>query len=186
VDMETTTNTATAEMDTATTQQQSAQEVNTQDAAPAKEDIAALVTKESRKNVEKLLKDAGITPSDNPEMQLKEYKKWLDGQKSDLERAQSERDALTSERDTAIAEKNALERRFDIVSKGVPADRADKYIKLAEAYESDSVDFASAVDLALKDFPITTTTQKAPGGGANPPAATPPISDPFIQGFEKG
>lgn len=131
-------------------------------------DVSSIVTKESRKAVEKLLKDAGITPDDNQEMQLKEYKKWLDSQKTELQMATETVGTLQKERDSAIAERQAMEKTLSVLKKGVTGDKAEKYVKLAEAYMSDNVDFDAAVDLALKDFPVTAAVPA--GGGANPSA----------------
>ena len=159
---ETTTTTTTAEAENGTAANQQSEQT------PQQPDISALVTKESRKSVEKLLRDAGITPDDNPEMQLKEYKKWLDGQKSDLEKANGSVTTLTQERDDAIAAKAALERKIGVLAKGIPEKLAGQYAKLAETYISDSTPFDKALDLALKDFPLTPAG--VPGNGSPPPA----------------
>ncbi len=122
---------------------------------PSQKEINNIVAKESRRAVEKLLRDAGITPEDNPEMQLKEYKKWLDSQKSDLEKAQCDAKTAAAERDAAIAEAEAVNRKFNAVAKGVPADRAGDYITLANTRMTDGVTFEQALDKALADFPLT-------------------------------
>ena len=158
--------TAPAENGTADAQQSAAPPAPNQ-----QELINNAVAKESRKAVEKLLKEAGITPEDNPEMQLKQYKKWLDGQKSDLEKATGSVSALTQERDTALAERAALERKIVILGNGIPAALADKYAKLAEAYSDDSTPFDKALAAALKDFPVAPAG--VPGTGSPPPPAKP-------------
>ncbi len=137
--------------------------------AQTQPEINNIVARESRKAVEKLLKDAGIMPGDNPEMQLKEYKKWLDGQKSDLEKAQGDVTAVTAERDAALAEAETLKQKFAVVAKGVPADRADDYIALANARVTDGVTFEQALDKALETFPFEqkqTPPPYAPTGDA--------------------
>ena len=118
------------------------------------EDVQGLVTRESRKALEKLLKDAGIQPAGNPEMQLKDYKKWLDSQKTELERAQGDAQAATTERDEARAELAMMKNTIAAVQKGIPADRASRYLKLAETYMEDGRDLLSALDAALADFPL--------------------------------
>ncbi len=54
----------------------------------------------------------------------------------------------------AEAEKEKMERRFMAVGKGVPADKAEKYVALAASYPEAETDFAKAMDAALADFPV--------------------------------
>jgi len=145
-----------------------AEQQSAQTTPPQQADVSGLVAKESRKAVEKLLKDAGITPEENPEMQLKEYKTWLDGQKTDLDKATGAVAALTKERDEALAGMAALERKIVVLGKGIPDNLSDKYAKLAETYSNESTPFDKALEAALKDFPIT--PQGVPGAGSPPPA----------------
>lgn len=72
-------------------------------------------------------------------------------------------DQLASER----AASEAKDKRFAAIAKGVPADKADKYVKLADAFADDKTDFAAALDLALVEFPVKTTVPQfvAPSGG---------------------
>lgn len=143
----------------------------TQQKEPAKtftqEDVNAIAARESKSAVEKLLKDAGIASEGDYKESLKAFKEWQDGQKTELEKATG---ALsTTEKAKAEAEAKAalLERKFEAVGKGIPADKTDKYIKLAEAYMDDKTDFGKALELALKDFPIA--EKGTPGAGGNPP-----------------
>lgn len=77
---------------------------------------------------------------------------------------------------TEKAEKLALQRQITALGKGIPADKADKYIKLAEAYLGEDGDYAKAMDAALQDFPITTPAAPGPlpsfgaATGGSPPA----------------
>jgi len=47
-----------------------------------------------------------------------------------------------------------LQYQISAISKGISADRAPKYIKLAESYLGEDGDFGKALDAALVDFPI--------------------------------
>lgn len=131
-------------------------------------DMSRLVAREARKAVEKLLVDAGITPGDNPEMQLKEYKAWLDAQKTDLEKAQGTAETATKERDTLAAQNLLLERKMLTLEQGVPADRAEKYIHLALTYQGAEEDFGKALEAALADFPLATGKKGSAAAAANP------------------
>lgn len=71
--------------------------------------------------------------------------------------------------DAALAAEKAktqlYERRFAAMEKQVPADKADRYVKLAESYIGDDGDFAKALDAALVDFPLP-PKYSPPVGGA--------------------
>ncbi len=149
--------------------------------APAKtftqEDVNAIVARESKAAVEKLLKEAGIAPEGDYKAALKAFREWQDSQKTELEKVTGALSASEKAKAEAEAKANALERQITAMSKGIPADKAEKYIKLAEAYINDKTDFAAALDLALKDFPIA--EKGVAGSGGNPPPANGNDKKPF-------
>jgi len=55
-----------------------------------------------------------------------------------------------------------LQRQLAAIGKGVPADKSDKYIALAQSYLGDDGDFGKALDAALADFPIPAQNNPAP------------------------
>ena len=61
------------------------------------------------------------------------------------------------ERDDAIAllqmENQGYQRQITAIAKGIPADRAPKYVRLAESYLEEGADFDEALDAAMADFP---------------------------------
>jgi len=115
---------------------------------------------------------------------MKRYQEWLDGQKSALEKAQGDVSTLTQTLSTEQAKSLRLERQLAALGKGVPADRADAYVRLADGYLGEDGDYDKALDAALKDFPLAATQQAekrgSAGAGANPPPGsggqqTPPL-----------
>lgn len=186
-----------AENGTATGQQQSTGQANpaaqTTQAAQGgqqgqqvnNQDISGLVAKESRKAVEKLLQDAGIAAGDDPNAKLKDYKKWLDSQKTALEAAQGDVATLTANLGTEKAERIKLERKFLAMGKGIPAERVEAYTNLANGYLGEDGDFGKALDAALKDFPLAPGTpgqqerRGSVGAGANPPGSAGDKNEPL-------
>ncbi|GHU90289.1 hypothetical protein FACS1894202_09850 [Clostridia bacterium] len=77
--------------------------------------------------------------------------------------------AITAERDKLKTSLADLEGKFAATAKGVPADRAARYLKLAESYLDDKTDLAAALDKALADFPLASAAKGVPGAGGNPP-----------------
>ncbi len=132
------------------------------------EDVNSLVARESKAAVEKLLKEAGIASEGDYKAAMKAFKDWQDKQKTDLEKATGANTTLQKERDEALSKATALEQQLAAIGKGIPADRAAKYIKLAEAYLTDKNDFAAALDLALKDFPVASAGVAGQGGNPAP------------------
>lgn len=132
------------------------------------EDVNAIVSRESKSAVEKLLKEAGIAPEGDHKASLKAFKEWQDSQKSELDKASGA--LTTAQKEKADAETKALqlERQLSAVKKGIPADKADKYIKLAEAYTDDKTDFDKALEKALKDFPVSGQPARQPYVPPNP------------------
>lgn len=131
--------------------------------------VSAIAAKESRQAVASLLRDAGIAADEDPKKALKAFKAWRDQQKSDLQKATEAQSALEQARDAAEKKAEDLERRFLALQLGVPADKADRYVKLAGAYMTEDKDFAKALQEAVKDFPVP--DKGVAGAGANPPGA---------------
>lgn len=152
-------------------------------AEPAKaftqEDVNAIAARESKSAVEKLLKEAGIASEGDYKAALTAFKTWQDSQKTELEKAAGALSVTEKAKQEAEAKAALLERKFEAVAKGIPADKTDKYIKLAEAYTDDKTDFAKALELALKDFPVA--EKGTPGAGGNPPP-TPQTKSPLPKG----
>ena len=51
----------------------------------------------------------------------------------------------------------AMQRRLDAVNADIPADKAERYVRLAASYMDGKTDFNAALTAALKDFPLPTT-----------------------------
>jgi galactitol-specific phosphotransferase system IIB component len=86
----------------------------------SQEDVNNLIAKESKNAVEKILKDLGVQ----------------DAKSAKTEAAKTE----------AEAKANAAEAKFAAIAAGVPVDKADKVVKLAMAYDGETIqDKISAV-----------------------------------------
>lgn len=106
------------------------------------------------------MREAGFEPTRGEDFkkQMAAFKQWQDSQKTDAEKqadtAKKSQDELAAER----AKTTALERKLTALSKGVPADKIDRYTAIAATYMADDVDFESALGKALEDFPLPATT----------------------------
>ncbi len=77
-----------------------------------------------------------------------------DTQQSGLEKARDAIAAAEGERDAALAELEKLKRKLAAVSNGIPANRTDDYLALANTRMTDGVTFEQALSKALADFPL--------------------------------
>lgn len=131
------------------------------------EDLNGIVARESKSAVEKLLKEAGIASEGDYKASMAAFKAWQDSQKTAIEKHESTIKTLQTDKEAAEAKAAELERKYAALSKGIPADKSQAYVKLAESYVSDKTDFGAALDMALKDFPLA--AGGVGGAGGNPP-----------------
>lgn len=97
--------------------------------------------------------------------ELEQFKAWKTSQAT----AEENLKTVTAEKESALAEVEMYQRKFAALEKNVPADKADRYVKLAESYLGADGDFEKALDAALKDFPVEAKPPEVPGSGGNPP-----------------
>ncbi len=153
-----------------------------QTAAPAatetrtftQDDVNNLIAKESRKAVEKAMSELGVTDARSAKEALAKAKELMDAQKSN-EQKLAEQIKAESERATLAEQKAAaIEAKFAALSKGIPADKAERAAKLAQDYDGDTMD--AKIDAMLKDFPEFIKQTAAPAFGS-PTQNTQPSKD---------
>lgn len=85
---------------------------------------------------------------------------------------------LEEEKGRLEAENAGLREQMRVIAKGIPADKAERYIALAKTYPDADKDFDKALENALKDFPLAKTAKPDPqiitggGAGGNPQAGS--------------
>lgn len=127
-------------------------------------EVNRLVTKESRSAVEKLLKGAGIALEGDGKAQLTAFKKWQENQKTDLEKATDGMQTLQAKNEELAQSNVTLTEQLDALKAGIPADKVERYTKLARAYQTEDTTFINALKLAVKDFPVAENGVSASGG----------------------
>ena len=128
------------------------------------EQVTAIAAREGKRAVEALLKDAGLSPDGDYKEALKAFKQWQDGQKSDLERAQAAISDAEKTREEAEKRAALLERQLKVMKAGIPAEKTDRYERLAASYMDEQTDFDTALTKALKDFPVQNAVVAVSGG----------------------
>lgn len=115
-------------------------------------DLNAIVTKERREAVEAFLRESGIDENANYKERFNALKAWEDSQKTEIEKAQEQANTLAEEVERQRKNNEMLNRKLSALSKNIPSDKVDKYLKLAEAYPD--VELSVALDMAIEEFPI--------------------------------
>lgn len=118
------------------------------------EDVNNLVAKESKKAVEKLLKDLGVEDVKSAKEGLKKFKEIQDAQKSDYDKALERIEALEKENNTYKAEKKSLE---DIDSiKGILKEKQidEKYAKTIKKLMTDEINEESVMKTIEEELPM--------------------------------
>jgi hypothetical protein len=112
-----------------------------------------LIAKNTAKEVGKMLKDAGLEASGNVKQDLAAFKAWKESQMSESEKANARAKELETANAEAIARADRAEAKAEALARGVPADKADKVVKLATSgvYEGENV--AAKIEAVLAEFP---------------------------------
>ena len=110
-----------------------------------------LVKKNSAKEAVKILAEAGLESTGNLKDDVAKFKAWKESQMTEAEKYKSDLEAEKAKTKEVEARAIAAELRAEIVGKGVPADKADRIMKLAQSYEGETP--AEKVTAVLADFP---------------------------------
>lgn len=116
-------------------------------AAPAEKtytqkEIDAMIGGVKKDAQAKLLKDLGVENVDNVKEALKQLKEIQDANKSEADKLREQLAAA----ETTKAEAAQIRLELEAIKKGVPADKAEKVVKLAAAYDGN-------IDAVLAEFP---------------------------------
>ena len=98
-----------------------------------------------------LLKELGIEDAKDAKEALKKYKEAEDAKKTEAEKLQEAIKAEQTKATTAEQRATIAEAQLEAVKLGVPADKAQKMVKLAMTYDGETV--TDKLNAVLKDFP---------------------------------
>lgn len=110
-----------------------------------------LVKKNAAKEAVKILSEAGLESTGNLKDDVAKFKAWKESQMTEAEKYKTDLEAEKEKTKEVEARATAAELRAEIVGKGVPADKADRIMKLAQSYEGETP--AEKVAAVLADFP---------------------------------
>lgn len=154
------------------------------------EDVNNIVSRESKKATEKLLKDLGIDDFENAKDGLEKFKEWQESQKTEADK-QAEQLTKANEQVTSLEAQNAqLKAENAALGQGVDSDSLKDVIALANTYVSEEVDINKAIETVLEKYPnfkgesiIQPSGQSVVPG--NPKRSNNEVEDPFKKKLEK-
>ncbi|MDR2656494.1 MAG: hypothetical protein LBB86_01560 [Oscillospiraceae bacterium] len=143
--------TAAPETPTATEPQQPA---STSERTYTKSEYEAAMSQQMNKATQSLLKKLGIkADAKDIDAQLTALKTYREEQMTAAEKAEAARKTLEGELATTRDELDRHKRELAVTRAGIPEKDAARYIRLAVSYMDEKTDFASALALAVKDYP---------------------------------
>jgi len=118
------------------------------------EDVNALISRESKKAIEKVLKDLGVENVDNAKDGLAKLKEYQDGQKTEVEKLQAKIGEYETNQGTSKTELETANNKLAMLEAGIPIDKITRYSKLVNSSEGETL--ADRIASTLEEFPVTT------------------------------
>ena len=140
-----------------------AETTKTEEKSFTQEDVNNIVAKETKKAVEKLLKDLGVEDVISAKEGLKKFKEIQDAQKSDYDKALETIEKLTKENDIYKAEKKSLEEIDSIKSILKEKNIDEKYAKTIKKLMTDEINEESVMATIEEELPMLLETTKKIG-----------------------
>lgn len=144
------------------------------------EDLNRIAAQEKRQGMSSMLKALGFENESAAKEFVEKYRQQEEDKKDDLTKAQEKLNTETANRELAEKKVDLLEKRFKVVAQGVPADKAEDIVILANSKVTESKDFDAALEELKKTYPsIFSENSQSSGTGTsgNPPRSGKPESN---------
>lgn len=116
-------------------------------------DVNNIVAKESKKAIEKLLKELGIEDFGNAKDGMAKFKEWQESQKNEQEKQQETLNNLTKDKETLTSENQNLKAQIGAMKQGVKADFVEDVVALAERLVNDEMTIDEAIKAVVEKYP---------------------------------
>lgn len=144
------------------------------------EDLNRIAAQEKRQGMSSMLKVLGFENESAAKEFVEKYRQQEEDKKDDLTKAQEKLNTEEANRKLAEKKIDLLEKRFKVVAQGVPADKAEDIVILANSKVTESKDFDAALEELKKIYPsIFSENPQSSGTGTsgNPPRGGKPESN---------
>lgn len=124
-------------------------------------DVNNIVTRETRKTQEEILKQLGIDNIDNAKEGMKKFQEWQESQKTEQQKQQEQLQNLEKQFQTTQAEKQKLVAQVSAMKAGVQANSVEDVVVLANALVTDDVTIDDAIAQVIKKYPHFAVAKEA-------------------------
>lgn len=124
------------------------------------EDVNNIVSKESKKATEKVLKELGIEDFKTARDGMKKFKEWQDSQKTEQEKQAESLKKLETDKNTLSTENQSLKAKLSALSQGVKPESAGDVVVLAEQLVNDDTTIDDAIKKVVEKYPQFAETQE--------------------------
>ena len=135
-------------------------------------EVNAMMAKEKDQGRKAILKELGVEDVKDAKGALENYKKYLESQKTDLQKAQDAAAEAEKGKKTLEDELNSTNQKLAALMAGCPSEKVDDVVVLARARMNDKTSFEQAIELVKQGYPEMFTQQaqqnRGTGSNANP------------------
>lgn len=135
-------------------------------------EVNALMAKEKDQGRRAILKELGVTDVKSAKDGLENYKKYLESQKTELQKAQDAAGQAEKDKINLQAELQASNQKLAVLMAGCASESVNDVCVLAQSRVTETVNFEQAVEQVKKEYPSMFSGEpqnsKGTGGNANP------------------
>lgn len=133
-------------------------------------EVSAMMAREKEQGRKSVLKELGVEDLSSAKKGLDQYKKLLDSQKTDLEKAREGEKAALANSEELRKELSASNQKLSVLMAGCQASKVNDVTLLAQARVTENLPFDKAIEQVKKEYPsfFEDSTPKGTGGTLNP------------------
>ncbi len=117
------------------------------------EDVNNLISRETKKQQEKLLKQLGVEDFENAKEGMRKFKEWQESQKTEAEKQAERLQELEESYSNASKENETLKAQISAMKQGVKGESVEDVVILAKNMLSDDVDMETAIKEVIEKYP---------------------------------
>lgn len=117
------------------------------------EEVNAMMAKEKNQGKLAILKELGVEDSKTAKEALAKYKEYLDSQKTEAQKLAEDLKVQQEAKASAEQKATLLERKFEAVALGAPANAVEDIVTLASTKVTDTKDFKTALEEVKAAYP---------------------------------
>lgn len=126
------------------------------------EQVNNFVARETRTQVEQMLKELGIEDFDNAKEGMEQFNQWKEAQLTEAEKQAKQLETTSQELGTVKQENQALQAQIFAMKAGVIPDSVSDVVTLAQGQVTDEVTLEQAISQVVEKYPQFKQPEQAP------------------------